>query len=475
VIVGSGVAGVAAVEAIRSVDKSGEITLIGNDPHGHYSRPGLAYYLSGEIPDRALFSRKSGDFQKLRIRYLKGHVKQVLRDQHCLEVDEHVYVSYDRLLLSLGAYATPLEVPGSQLEGVFKLDHLGDAHRIIKSARRGRTAVVVGGGITALELVEGFVARGMKVHYLMRGDRYWGNVLDFQESRIVEQRLEQKGVDLHYHSEIVEITAERNRVSAVHLKDGRGLRCDLLGYAIGVQPQTHLAKQACLRVDRGILVNEYMQTNDPYIYAAGDVAQIYDPLSRRSVIESLWTPAREQGTAAGLNMAGSRKAYIKSVPFNVTRLAGLTTTIIGTVGHGQDQDLLGIARGDSETWRQLPDIMVAQSGFEVNSLRLMVGKQTLLGAVVLGDQTLSMPLQKMIANRVNISSIRDSLLSPNANISDILAGFWTNLRDHRFYVQENTIPRNFHPALSDSSWIHLDNSQQTIPRSVRLVQQGTLR
>jgi len=467
VIVGSGVAGVAAVEAIRSIDKSGEILLISNDPHGHYSRPGLAYYLSGEIPAQALFSREPGDFQRLHVRYIHGHVKQVLRDQGCLEIEEHVYIPYDRLLLSLGACATPLEVPGSQLEGVFKVDHLGDAHRIIKSARRGRTAVVVGGGITALELVEGFVARGMKVHYLMRGDRYWSNVLDFHESKIVEQHLEQKGVQLHHHAEMVEISGKRNRVNAVRLKDGGWLHCELLGYAIGVQPQTYLAKQARLRVDRGILVNEFMQTNDPYIYAAGDVAQVYDPFSGCSVIESLWTPAREQGTTAGLNMAGGRKAYVKSVPFNVTRLAGLTTTIIGLVGQGKDQDLIGIARGDSETWRQLPDVMVAQTGFDVNWMRVMVGKQTLLGAVIMGDQTLSTPLQKIIANRVNISRIRNTLLSPNANVSDILAGFWTNIRERGYNVQELTIPRNLHTGSSASPSVQMA-SQNTIPGSIRI-------
>jgi len=196
-IIGSGVAGVAAIEAIRSVDESGEITLIGNDPHGHYSRPGLAYYLTGEIHDQVLFSKQPEDFQKLRFRYLKGHVKRLLRDRHYLEVEGHIYVPYDRLLLALGAAAIPLEVPGSKLEGVLKLDHLSDAHRLIKLAKKGRSAIVVGGGITALELVEGLVARGMKVHYLLRGDRYWGNVLDCLESKIIEHRLQEEGVKLH--------------------------------------------------------------------------------------------------------------------------------------------------------------------------------------------------------------------------------------------------------------------------------------
>ena len=441
-IIGSGVAGIAAIEAIRSVDGSGEITLIGDDPHGHYSRPGLAYYLTGEIHDGALFPRQQEDFIKLRFRYLKGRVKRVLRDRHYLEVEGHAFVPYDRLLLSLGAFAIPLEVPGSKLEGVLKLDHLSDAHQIIKLAKRGKTAVVAGGGITALELVEGLVARGMKVHYLLRGDRYWSNVLDVQESKIVEQRLKEEGVKLHYHSEIVEITGTHNCVNSVRFQDGASLKCDLLAYAIGIQPRTHLAKQAALEVDRGILVNEYMQTSDPHIFAAGDVAQVYDPYTKRSVLDSLWTPAREQGRTAGLNMAGRKKAYVKSAPFNVTRLAGLTTTIIGVVGRGRDEDLVGIARGDSETWRQLPDAIVAQTGFEVNRVRVMVGEQTLIGAIVMGDQTLSFPLEKIISNKVNISSIRDILLSPNANISDVLARFWSNSVEQGLNLQQITIPRN---------------------------------
>ena len=446
VIIGSGVAGVAAIESIRSMDGTSEITLIGNDPHGYYSRPGLAYYLSGELHEQTLFLKKPEDFRKLRLHYLNGQVKNILRDQHHVEVDGHRYVPYDRLLLSLGSTAIPLEIPGSDLEGVLKLDRLTDAQAIIKQSRKGRTAVVVGGGITALELVEGLVSRGMKVHYLLRGDRYWSNVLDYIESKIIEHRLLEEGVKLHYQSEIVEILGKHNHVNQVRLKDGKRKHCDMLAYAIGVQPQIHLSKQSALHTDRGILVNEYMQTSDPSIFAAGDVAQVYDPWSQRSVIDSLWSPARDQGTVAGLNMAGRKRMYVKPAAFNVTRLAGLTTTIIGMVGRGRDADLFGIARGDSETWRELPDTLVAQSGFDVNRLRVMVGENTLIGAIVMGDQTLSIPLERMISNKVNISSIRNALLSPNADISDVLARFWANCVEHGWNQDQRTVPRN--PNLS---------------------------
>ena len=428
VVVGTGVAGLAACEAIRGLDTTGELFFLGDDPHGYYSRPGLAYYLTGEMDEKGLFPRSKNSWLSLNLRFINGKVTHISTDEHQVEVDGTSRLKFDRLLIAVGAKANLLEIPGAELDGVVKLDHMEDARRIMKLARRGKTAVVVGGGITALELVEGLRSRGVKVHYLLRSDRYWSNVLDEQESKIIEQRLQEDGVKIHHHSELLEVLGKRGRVQGVRTLDGHTIRCDILAYAIGIRPRVELAREAGLAVDRGILANEYLQTSNPDIYVAGDVAQVYDPMSKRSIIDSLWGPAREQGFAAGLNMAGKKTAYIKAAPFNVTRLAGLTTTIIGTVGRGQDQDLVGIARGDSETWRSLPDAIVAQTGFDVNRLRLLVGESTLLGAIVMGEQKLSFPLEKIISSNADISPIREKLLQPNAPVGDIIADFWTTWR-----------------------------------------------
>ncbi len=429
IIIGAGVAGIAAIEAIRSVDKAGEIIMISDDPHGYYSRPGLAYYLTGELHDKALYPRTLDDYKKLNFKYLKGRATRILRSEHALEIDGKTRLTYDKLLIAVGARALPLEIPGAKLNGVVKLDHLTDAKNILKLAKRGKTAVVVGGGITALELTEGLLARGMNVHYLLRGDRYWSNVLDKHESLVVEGRLRAEGVTLHHHAELVEISGKNGHVNGVRFLDGRVMKCDLVAYAVGIRPCLELAQSTDLALDRGILVDEHLQTNDPDIFAAGDVAQAYDPLSGRSVLDSLWNPARDQGHVAGLNMAGRKTAYLKSPPFNVTRLAGLTTTIIGAVGRGHDEDVIGIARGDSETWRDLPDAIVAQSGFDINHMRLLIGEKNLIGAVLMGDQTLSWPLQKMIASGADISSIHDHLMQPNAPLADLIADFWVAWRE----------------------------------------------
>jgi NADPH-dependent 2,4-dienoyl-CoA reductase/sulfur reductase-like enzyme len=425
VIIGTGPAGIAAAEAIRSQDSGAQITLIGDEPWGYYSRPGLAYYLTGELPEKGLFPFTKENFQKLNLNIRNSRIRRIIPHEHQIENNKGQKLVYDRLLIATGASAVKIAMAGINLDGVVVLDNLDDARQIIKLSRKTRSAVVIGGGITALEIVEGLVSRGVKTHYFLRGDRYWSNVLDETESRIVESRLQHEGVQIHYHTELAEIVEKRGRVDGVITQNGEQIKCKTLAVAIGIQPRIELAVNAGLQTERGILVNEYLQTSSPNIFAAGDVAQVYDPYSGKSVVDSLWGPARLQGHAAGLNMTGVATPYIKAVPFNVTRLAGLTTTIIGTVGRGSDLDLKGIARGDSETWRQLPDAIAAQSDFDVNRLRIMVGEEHLIGAIVMGDQTLSQPLYHLILNRANISSICDHLLHPDVKLGDVISNFWT--------------------------------------------------
>ena len=438
VIVGSGAAGFAAAESIRCCDRYGEIVMIGDDPFGYYSRPGLAYYLTGELTEDLLYPVRPDYLKSMNVRYVRGRVTRLDSSTHCAWLENGQSLSYDRLLIATGASAAPLKADGVDLQGVVKLDSLEDARQIGKYARKARTAVVVGGGITALELVEGLAANRVKVHYFLRGDRYWNSVLDETESRIIEKRLIEEGVNIHYNTELGTILGKKGRVAAVQTTDGEIIRCELLAYAIGIRPRLELAQASGLECDRGIFVDEYLQTSAKDVYAAGDVAQVYDPASGKHNIDSLWNPAKLQGRQAGYNMAGCVRPYTKGIPFNVTRLAGLTTTIIGTVGKGRgdsDPDLIGIARGDSETWRELPDAIAAQSGFEINRMRILVGRDKLVGALIMGDQTLSQPLQRLIDGEVDINPIRTQLLTSSAPLEDILIEFYDQWRLNRVPVQ----------------------------------------
>jgi nitrite reductase (NADH) large subunit len=427
-VIGCGVTGLAAVEAIRSIDPSGNIQMIGDDINGYYSRPGLAFLLTGEISESQIFPLGEDYLRKMNVKRMHARVDRIDSHLHQLNLADGMLLQYDRLLIATGAKAIMPKIPGIDLDGVLKLDNLEDARWILKHLRKSRTGVVVGGGITALEFVEGLAKRGVMTHFFLRSDRFWKNVLDEQESHLVENRLQEEGVVIHYNTEVDEVLGRQGRVVGVRTKGNRFLECDVICFAIGTKPRTVLAEQAGIQVDRGILVNEHMQTSAPDVFAAGDVAQVYDPFTGTYVLDSLWGPAREQGAIAGLNMAGKSAVYHKFIPYNVTRLTNLTTTIVGMVGQGQVEDLWGIARGESETWRHLPDAIAAQSGFDVNHVRIMVGKKALLGAIIIGDQTLSKPLQDLVINQVDISAARRQMLNQPSALADLVVDLWTHWR-----------------------------------------------
>lgn len=424
VIVGMGVAGISAALTLRNLEPSAEITMVGEDPYGFYSRPGLAYYLNGEIPEKQLtiFSKK--EWHNSRIRFVHGLASRLDPGKHTVTIHPASILPYDRLLLATGSRAVPLHIPGADLHGVVKLDDLSDTRSILALSRRSRSAVVVGGGIIAVELVEGLIARGLKVHFFLRGNRYWPNILDEKESRLLEHRLAEHGVVILHNTEAAEILGRRGRVSGVRTTRGETIKCDLVAVGIGVAARTDLARAAGLQVDRGVLANETLQTSDPDIFVAGDASQITDPSSGQSYIETLWHPARKKGEAAAFNMSGRRTAYQKTPAVNVLRLGGVMTTIIGAVGNGTSDEIVSMARGSSETWRQLPNTIAIESNSSgVNHVRLVIGENTLLGALVMGEQKLSLPLEEIITSKMDITSIR-SKLYPGAPLGELVMDFW---------------------------------------------------
>ncbi len=429
VIIGMGVAGISAAGALREVDHSADITFVCDDPFTYYSRPGLAYYLTDEIPEKQLYPLDAKDWKALNARIVKGRAIGLDPRKHLLEIKNSASIKYDRLLLATGAASLSLNVPGENLKGVTKLDDFQDARQVLSLVRHAKTAVVVGGGVVSLELVEGLVARRVKVHYFLRGDRYWANVLDEQESRIIEARLEHDGVTLHYQTEIAEILGRKGSVAGVRTKKGETIPCGIVATCIGVKPRMELAQAAGIATERAILANEYCQTSDPDVFTAGDSAQVFDPQTGHAIVNSLWTPARMQGQAAALNMAGQKQAYQKTVAVNVLRLAGIMLTIIGSVGSGRDEDLVSVARGSSETWLQLPNTIAMESGSEVSHLRLMVGERALLGGLVMGDQKISLVLQEMVDLQTDITPIRTQLLHPSASLGQVLMDFWTSNKE----------------------------------------------
>lgn len=407
VLVGSGIAALSAAESLRETDPRARITLVSSESHPFYSRPGLAYFLTGEVPERRLAVRGRAEIADLRIERIDGTAARVDTAEHRLVLDDGRSLAYDRLLLAPGAASVAPQFEGAELEGVVRLDGLDDARRIRRLARDDRRAVVIGGGITALELVEGFVAGGARTHYLLRSDRYWPRVLDSPEARIVEARLEREGVRLHHRTEIARAHGRRGKLTEIETTSGERIRCDVLAVAVGVRPRTDVALASGIHVARGIVTDEYLRTSAPDVFAAGDAAEVHDSADGTALLDTLWATAAAHGRAAGATMAGSPTAYRPAPALNVTRLAGIVTTIIGAVEGGgeEDADLVTITRGQSERWRATPDGWAVRGDTGENRVRVVIGQKQIVGAVVMGDQALSRPLTRMVREGIDATPL----------------------------------------------------------------------
>jgi NAD(P)H-nitrite reductase large subunit len=423
VIIGFGIAGLSAARAIREHDPEGAITIITDERASFYSRPGLAYYLTGTIPKEQLFPLNSGAARELGIQGLYASVEHITPSQHVISLQGGNQLRYDRLLIATGSSAIKPDIPGIDLPGVVTLDTLEDARHILKLTRRARTGVVIGGGITAVEIAEGFAANGLKTHYFMRGDRFWPRVLDAEESHLVENGMQHEKITLHRNTSVQRVLGKHGKVQAVRTNDGEELKCQLLGVAIGIRPNTGLARSAGLALERGIVVDEFFHTDRPDIFAAGDVAQVFDPQTGDYRLDSLWWQAQHQGRIAGGNMTGLQEPYVRSTPLNVTRVGGVVTSIIGAVGQGvESDDLVSIVHGDSENWRYHADSIVVERQEGVNRLRLVVGERSLVGAVIMGDQALADAVHRLVRDQTDLGRFRQILLqSPEKSIEVLSA------------------------------------------------------
>jgi NADPH-dependent 2,4-dienoyl-CoA reductase/sulfur reductase-like enzyme len=410
VIIGTGIAGLAAAEAIRARDAAAEITMIGAEAHPFYSRPGLAYLLAGTSTEKQLFIRSREELHALRLDRRTDTVAAIDLARREVALASGARLGWDRLLLATGAAAIAPEFPGGGLDGVVKLDLLDDVRGLIDRAGAAKRAVVVGGGPTAIELAEGLTARGVEVHYLLRGPRFWAHVLDPVESQLVEDALVAQGITLHHQTQIARVVEHRGKVAWVETSAGDTIKCELVAVAIGVRPRLELARAAGLAIGRGITVDHRFQTSAPDVYAAGDVAEVRDPDTGAGVIDSLWSTALAHGAIAGTAMAGAPAGYRRPPSLNVTRLGHITITIIGEVGQPDaDDDLVTIARGDSLSWRLRPRAWTLTGDDPARRIRVVVGPRHLLGALVMNDPTAARALTRLVRNRTDLTSLRPAL------------------------------------------------------------------
>jgi NAD(P)H-nitrite reductase large subunit len=328
----------------------------------------------------------------------------------------------------------PADFAGSDVQGVVSLYSMGDVRSMLKLVNRAKTAVVVGGGIIAIELAEGLAANRVQVDYFLRGDHFWSKILDQAESRLVERGLEQMGIRIHHHTQVAQTLSKQGVLTGVVTKTGEVFPCQILGVATGVLPQIELAVQAGLATDRGILVNEYLESNIADIFAAGDVARVRDSRTGEAWLETLWRNARRQGTIAGANMTGGRQVCEREATLNAVRIGDIITSTIGAVERMGDTDISMFVSSDKKIWEMYRHSVDMAHDDEICRVRVLVGQQIIVGAVVMGDQTPAYPLLQMIQEKTDLSLIHSRLADhPEFGVEEIV----------RFYQREQ-FPYVFH-------------------------------
>lgn len=369
VIVGGGAAGFAAAEMLRRQGYRQPVTIISADDAGPYDRPNISKdYLAGKAPEEWIPLRPSDWYQEMKVDLLTSRrVVRLLPDARSVELDDGRRLEYGALLLATGASPVKLDIPGAQLPHVLYLRTLKDSRTIIAAAERARRAVVVGASFIGLEVAASLRTRNLDVHVVAPEEIPMQRVLGAELGRFVREVHEQHGVQFHLGQTVASITGQ-----AVTLKNGTTLDADLVVVGVGVRPHLDLAEQAGLRTDRGVLVDEYLRTSSPHIWAAGDIARWPDRYSGASIRVEHWVVAEQQGQAAARNMLGLNQPYA-AVPFFWSAHYDVTIAYVGAapewgevrvIGSIPDRDCLVAYRKNGKT------LAVASVNRDAESLRV---------------------------------------------------------------------------------------------------------
>jgi NADPH-dependent 2,4-dienoyl-CoA reductase/sulfur reductase-like enzyme/nitrite reductase/ring-hydroxylating ferredoxin subunit len=337
VIVGGGAAGFAAAEMLRRQEFRGNIMMLSQESAAPVDRPNLSKdYLAGSAPEDWLPLRPDHYYAEAGIDLrLNSDVRSIDPKARNLVTAGGEVIPYDRLLLATGAEPVHLPIPGANQPHVHVLRSVADSRAIIASANGARRAVVIGASFIGLEVAASLRARNIEVHVVGLERLPMERVLGPEMGEFVRTLHEQHGVVFHLGDSVLAI--ENKRAS---LKSGGVLEADLVVIGVGVRPRLALAEQAGLALDRGVLVNGYLETSSSGIYAAGDIARWPDPHSGQNIRVEHWVVAERQGQTAARNMLGQREAF-DAVPFFWSQHYDVPINYVGFAEQWDDIEIEG--------------------------------------------------------------------------------------------------------------------------------------
>lgn len=353
-IIGASAAGLAAAESIRKYDTEGSVIILTEEDYLPYSRPSISYYLKGKVKESNMALRKPAFYKQNNIDVVTGaKVTSIDRQSKTVKAGRKTY-SYDRLCLATGSvpFVPPMENVSGKANALTFLD-LAAVKEIKQMANEKTRAVVIGAGLIGMKAAEGLVKICKSVDVVELAPRVLPSILDEKSSKQVKKHLENNGIKFHLENTVVKAVSKGKQITAVTLKDGKKLACDLLILAVGVRPCTELAEKAELEVNRGIITDtQTMQTSDSNIYAAGDCCVSTDMLDGSKKIIALWPNAVQQGTVAGAQMAGADLTVGGTYSVNAIDFFGLRICTCGLI-NAQGDEYRDVIKKDGDEYKRL--------------------------------------------------------------------------------------------------------------------------
>jgi NAD(P)H-nitrite reductase large subunit len=348
VIVGNGFAGTTAAEQLRKHDPACEITLFGDEPYPLYNRISLPPMLRKQIPEAKVMIRNLAWHEEHRIDLrLRTHVDRVIPEERVVEADGQFY-RYDALLVATGGRPNPTGKPGAQgAVNLFPFQYLDDTRAISEQIDRSRAAVAVGGSFIAYELAEAFSSRGVETHWIMRGPRSLHRIVDETAGELVHEAAEADGVYMHYGEEVDEFVRSNGVITKVRTNKSE-IEAQCFAYGFGLTMNVELCESSGIETSRnGILCDDHLETNVKNIYAAGDVADFYDPILEIRYRMGTWNNAGAHGKVVALNMMGGSEKYHDVPEYSSLLFKGQTITQFG-IGTDLRPDLEMVRKVDTE-------------------------------------------------------------------------------------------------------------------------------
>ncbi|MCB1145910.1 MAG: FAD-dependent oxidoreductase [Leptospiraceae bacterium] len=304
VIVGNGISGITLARELRKITEN-QIIVISSETEHFFSRPALMYIYMGDMKYEHTKPYEDWFWEKNRIELIKAHVKEIHPSANKLIFEDQSELEYDELVLATGSKSNKFGWPGQDLPGVQGFYSYPDLQQLEKNTQGIERAVIVGGGLIGVEVAEMLLSRKINVTFLVRESGFWNIVLPGQEAAMIEREIREHHVDLRMQSNLKEIIAGPDgRVAAVTVAEtGERIDCQLVALTVGVSPNIDFVKGSGIETERGILVDRYLRTNLPNVFAIGDCAQFKNPLPDRRPIEQVWYTGKLQAEALAQNLA----------------------------------------------------------------------------------------------------------------------------------------------------------------------------